>query len=300
LHFGEKTTPELRFSLQFGNNAYEARLRPSDDGGMFFADERCWGQGINWDKPYEVSLGSAHRESRLAEEVKRGGQIAQYVERSMKSWKVYHFHDTSNSARIKLAGDIDDNAFLRPDASNLAAFLYLLEAEHPHEYGEIVETVRLAAPFLDELSLRPNPRNKDKIRLEWREHGSDVYFNAHALSDGTLRLIALATLLLQPDPPKTIVIDEPELGLHPYAVNLLAGLLQSTSKRVQIIVSTQSVTLVDQVDPQDLIVVDRVGPSSSFHRPTQEDVKRWLEGYSLGELWEKNVIGGRPRNPDAP
>jgi predicted ATPase len=301
LHFGAKHTPELSLNLQFGQNGYEASLQPSEDDGLFFANERCWYWRDGYQKPYEVPLGSGHRESRLNREAKQPkGAIARSVERSMRSWKIYHFHDTSSAARIKQACDVDDNDFLRPDGANLAAFLYFLEEEHPDEYEEIVQTIRLAAPFFDQLRLRPSPRNKEKIRLEWRERRSDTYFNAHALSDGTLRFIALTTLLLQPSPPTTVVVDEPELGLHPHAIKLLASLLRSASVRTQIIVSTQSVTLVDEVDPEDLIVVDRIGAASSFRRPSQEEVRSWMDDDSLGELWEKNIIGGRPRNPDAP
>jgi predicted ATPase len=163
-------------------------------------------------------------------------------------------------------------------------------------YRNIVETIRLVAPFFDDFVLRPSPLNPDKIRLEWREKGSDAYFNAHALSDGTLRFISLATLLLQPPDqlPTTILLDEPELGLHPYAINVLGGLLRSTALDTQIIVSTQSVTLVNQFDPEDLVIVERENGASIFRRPDETEIEGWLEGYSLGELWEKNVLGGRP------
>ncbi len=123
---------------------------------------------------------------------------------------------------------------------------------------------------------------------------SDAYFNAHALSDGTLRFICLATLLLQPELPSTILLDEPELGLHPYAIAVLADLLRSAATRTQVIVSTQSVTLVNQFDPEDMLMVDRAEGASVFRRLSHEEIDTWLDDYSLGELWEKNVLGGRP------
>jgi len=155
--------------------------------------------------------------------------------------------------------------------------------------------VRLVAPFFDDFDLKPSRLNPDKIRLEWREKGSDIYFNAHALSDGTLRFICMVTLLLIPEPPETILIDEPELGLHPYAITLLATLLRSAATRTQVIVSTQSVTLVNQFNPEDIIVVDRTDGRSIFERQDPQDLERWLEEYGMGDIWEKNLLGGRPR-----
>jgi predicted ATPase len=155
--------------------------------------------------------------------------------------------------------------------------------------------VRLVAPFFGDFDLRPSRLNPDKIRLEWHEKGSDMYFNAHALSDGTLRFICMVTLLLMPEPPATILIDEPELGLHPYAITLLAALLRSAATRTQVIVSTQSVTLVNQFDPEDIIVVDRAEGRSLFQRQDRENLERWLHEYGMGDMWEKNLLGGRPR-----
>lgn len=152
----------------------------------------------------------------------------------------------------------------------------------------------MVAPFFRDFNLKPNLLNPDKIQLEWREVSADTYFNANSLSDGTLRFICLATLLLQPTLPSTILIDEPELGLHPYAITILAGLLKSAATKTQVIVSTQSVPLVNQLSPEDIIVVDREDNQSVFKRLDQQNVEEWLEDYGLGELWEKNILGGRP------
>ncbi len=136
------------------------------------------------------------------------------------------------------------------------------------------------------------------IRLEWREKGSDFPFQAYHLSDGTLRFICLATLLLQPEMPSTILIDEPELGLHPYAIVVLASLMRSATKRTQLIISTQSVSLVNQFDAEDLLVVNRKEHDHRYEtlveRVDPDKLATWLEEYALGELWEKNVLGGRP------
>jgi|CXWL01.1.fsa_nt_gi predicted ATPase len=295
LYFGQKTTGEIAVSLDFDRNSYKCKLIPSANDSLIFSEESCEGQALHWPKPYLVSLGGGHSESKLEEEARaKRGEIASFVLNGLRSWRVYHFHDTSDTAKIKLTGDIDDNALLKPNASNLAAFLFLLQERYREHYDLVVETVRMVAPFFDNFSLRPSPLNPRKIQLEWREKGSDAYFNAHSLSDGTLRFICLATLLLQPTLPSTILIDEPELGLHPYAITLLANMLQSAATKRQVILSTQSVPLVNQFAPEDIIVVDREDGQSVFKHLDPQAAEAWLEEYGLGDLWEKNIIGGRP------
>ncbi len=265
---------------------------------MIFADEECWFQGTEYrEKPFEVWLGTGHKETQLHAESRRHSRrvVVDYVLDAMRSWRVYHFHDTSETAKVKKTVDINDNLVLHADASNLAAFLYLLRETALDHYESIVATIRLVAPFFDDFILRPSPFNADKIRLEWREKGSDAYFNANALSDGTLRFMCLASLLLQPNLPATILIDEPELGLHPYAITLLAALLRSAATKTQVIVSTQSVPLVNQFGPEDIVVVDRRNEQSTFEQHTGEDLAAWLDDYGMGDLWEKNLVGGRPR-----
>ena len=177
---------------------------------------------------------------------------------SVSSWIVYHFHDTSMLAPMRRSGSVRDNEYLRPEAANLAAFLLMLRDQHQSMYEKIRDTVRLAAPFFDDFKFRPRPSNGDTtLQLEWTQKDSDYPFLVSQLSDGTLRFIALTTALLQPDPPTTILLDEPELGLHPYALNLLAALLKKAATRTQVIVSTQSASLLDNFEAEDVIVVER-------------------------------------------
>ena len=185
---------------------------------------------------------------------------------------------------------------LVPDASNLAAYLYLLRETEDAHYRNIVDTIAMAAPFFKDFVLRQSPLNPGKIRLEWQEKGSDTFFDAHSLSDGTLRFISLATLFLQPNRrlPSTILLDEPELGLHPYAIALLADLMRKVSKSTQVIVATQSVTLVNQFEPEDIIVVNLENDQSVFRHLPAEEINSWVDEYGLGDLWEKNILGGRP------
>lgn len=300
LHHGRKRTPSLKARLMFGKNEYAFSLAATEDNALVFDDETLYfhwttNTGKHYDNPQP--LGSGHRETLVKSAVSAEGDkgnIASYVVPSLASWRVYHFHDTGDNALVKQQRPLNDNEHLQPDASNLAAFLYRLKETAPEHYGNIRDTVRLVAPFFDDFLLRPNPLRDDEIQLEWRETDSDFPFRAAQMSDGTLRFVCLATLLLQPQPPTTILIDEPELGLHPYAIGVLASLLRSVSKERQIIVSTQSVPLINHMAPDDVIVVDHRGGESLFSRLDEENLAGWLDDYSLGDLWEKNVIGGRP------
>ena len=155
----------------------------------------------------------------------------------------------------------------------------------------------MVAPFFGDFYLRPTSNNTDNIQLEWTEKGQDIPFKASELSDGTLRFMLLATVLLQPEyfMPSVIIVDEPELGLHPYAIAVLAGLIQSAGQAYQLIISTQSVELVNEFDAEDLIVVDKMDGASSFNRIDEKALKAWLAEYSLGDLWKRNLLGGRPQ-----
>ncbi|UVA79778.1 AAA family ATPase [Pandoraea commovens] len=290
LHFGRKKTEQLEAELYFGNNGYRFRLRPTQDNRMMFYREAFW-----WNMHGDWNPTSGHFES-YAESQKGLTRIYSYVVPAMRSWRLYHFHDTSSSALVKQIHNINDNEYLRDDARNLAAFLLRLKDHHAEHYSRIVKTTRLVAPFFGDFHLRPTVANKDTIQLEWTESGQDEPFTASALSDGTLRFICLATVLLQPKEfmPAAILIDEPELGLHPFAISVLAGLMKSASQEHQLIASTQSVELVNEFDAEDLIVVDKRGGASTFKRPDTGALAEWLEDYTLGELWKKNVLGGRP------
>ncbi len=290
LHFGRKKTEEFRADLYFGNNGYRFRLKPTQDNRMMFAHEALW-----WNLRGDWHSTSGHFETGFKD---RGnhGPIWTHTVPAMRSWRVYHFHDTSRSALVKQFHSINDNEYLRDDARNLAAFLYRLKLHHESQYRRIVKSVQMVAPFFGDFHLRPAVDNKQTIQLEWTETGQDIPFSASALSDGTLRFICLATVLLQPEEfmPATILIDEPELGLHPFAIAVLGGMMKATAQQHQLIVSTQSVELVNEFDAEDLIVVDKHDGASTFKRPDETVLKEWLSEYSLGDLWKKNILGGRP------
>ena len=294
LHYGRKQTREIRVFLMFSQNGYECEWVPTAEDSLIFKSETGFFHDKRYPQPYSDSYSVEGLESVLPRVAKERGRIPGYVLSRLKSWKVYHFHDTSESAPVKATGDINDNIYFRSDAANLAPFLFRLQKTDPRNYDSIRDTIRMVAPFFDDFILRPVPDAPNKIRLEWKERGSDYPFLAHHLSDGTLRFICLATLLLQPNLPSTILIDEPELGLHPYAITVLASLMQSASSRSQVIATTQSISLLNEFNPEDLVVVNRRDNQSTFERVNEEALTEWLKEYSLGDLWDKNVLGGRP------
>ena len=299
LHFGSKVTSQLEIHISFRGetNQYKVVLGVTADDQLYPQSETAyfwnkakypegpWGEGL-WAKGVEAGISDPKLVSR----------VGRYVRDHLGRWRLYHFHDTSASSPMKTTADLNDNDYLRPDGSNLPAFLYFLREKHEESYSLIRRAVQRVAPFFDDFHLRPQRLNPGKILLEWRHKGTEAYFSASSLSDGTLRFIGLATLFLQPRPlrPSVILVDEPELGLHPYAITLLASLVKQASIGTQVILSTQSPLLLDHFQPEDVLVADRVDGSTQLTRLESARLETWLERYSLGQLWEKNELGGRP------
>jgi predicted ATPase len=291
LHFGRNKTGKLHAEFYFARNGYYFDLVPTADNRLIFANEASWFGGVYRPTSSSAILGQGHDESKLKSAT---DLYSPWVRESVSKWRVYHFHDTSEKAKVKQLHAVNDNLRLKPDAANLAAYLRMLNEKHSAEYQRIVSTIQLVAPFFNDFIHREGVEN---VELEWRLKGSaDTPFKAHMLSDGTLRFICLTTLLLQPLSllPDTILIDEPELGLHPYAISVLADVFRQVAEQKQLIISTQSVELVNELSPEDVIVVDQVDGESTFHRPQRDELSGWLQQYSLGELWKRNIIDGRP------
>jgi predicted ATPase len=284
---------QVSLEVQFEAGGYTATLIAAAGDELIFLDESLWLSRIHGPS---TSIGRGHRESRLteADNILQSSDRAWPIINALRGCRVFHFHDTSRDAPVKQQGYESDNLSLHPDARNLAAILLNLRETEPSNYRRIVGAIKQVAPFFRDFVLAPE-RSTERLRLRWQQEGSDTIFPADALSDGTLRFICLATLLGQPELPGVIVLDEPELGLHPFAIVQLADMLRSVSKRSQVVVATQSVTLMNQFDADDLIIVDRRNGFSSFERPDQQRLSDWLEDYSLGDLWEKNLLGGRPQ-----
>ncbi len=295
LHFGQKFSQSLEGTLVFDANAIYFKITPKALSNTGIIEElsdyfntknqkdflpKTWNHQI-WDKFTE--------ESNLKNEKR---WRANYLKELFENLKIYHFHDTSDTSPMKKMWDTNDINSLAENGRNLAPFLYHLQEFYPNDFKKIEMNVQAVTPFFQKFELK-NTSTKNEIELRWVEKGNDYSFNSHHLSDGSLRFIALATLLGQPNPPKTIIIDEPELGLHPLAIAKLAGMIQNATAKSQIIVSTQSVELINYFEPEDIITVDRKNQESIFTRQSSELLADWLEDYTMGEIWKKNIIGGR-------
>jgi predicted ATPase len=293
---GPKLTKQIEAEFKFGDNSYAFTLEPTASETFLIKTEKE--SYLN----HTSIIGSGNNESKIVvykdeTSARYSGYkgVGYYIHDAISNWVVYHFHDTSPTAPMRRSEIIADNARLRSDAANIAPFLSWLRKDDPKAYNEIVESVRLVTPFFDDFILKSVQKGeKEKVNLSWKQKGSDYPMQPYHFSDGTIRFICLATALLQPDPPSTIVIDEPELGLHPYAIEILAELIKSASEKTQVIVSTQSPQLIDNFSPEDIIVVNREQGASTFKRLEAKELSRWLEEYSLGELWRKNIIAGGP------
>lgn len=311
LFFGSQNTREITAQIKFederGIDTYQFRLTHAAGDILIFTEEVLSYHQTGGTKAFNLQLNPAVRESDLIEYVNRPSikeaerKIAAIILRLLRNCRVFHFHDTSVSARVRGQGYIEDNRYLKSDAGNLAAFLYRLKenSDTAAYYARIVRYIQKVMPQFGDFDLAPSVQNKTYITLNWRDKTNlEHLFGPHQISDGSLRFMCLAALLLQPKEslPSVIILDEPELGLHPSAIAYLSGMIKSASKHKQVIIATQSPRLVDEFDLKDIVVVERDinSHSTKFSRKNPEELSAWLDEYSLSELWEKNVIGGQP------
>lgn len=285
---GPSVTKIIKIHLAFINGEYRVELMPTVNNLMSKNEQIKWGAMNDW-----RNIKNIRRED-LNVTLPKAVDWLCMIE-SFTKWIVYHFHDSSYTSPMRRDQSVRDFRKFNPDASNIAPFLLRMREKHPQRYNRIVSTIQLVAPFFDHFLLEPEKKGENEVvRLEWRQKGSSFPFQPWQLSDGTIRFICLVTALLQPEPPSLIIIDEPELVLHPFALSVLAGLMKEISEEAQLIVSTQSVTLLNHFSPEDIIVVDRENGESKFRRLDSDDLASWLEDYALGELWQKNVFDGGP------
>jgi len=294
-HFGSKVTPRIIIDIDIGNNGYHAEFVHSESNDVLVFDtEYCTVKTSKYIWGIKGKLGES---GLLPGSESDSDYVRKYTREYLQKCRVYHFHDTSPTAGFKLAQKLSSVVFLNSDASNLAPFLHYLRNIHHSSYQEIIATIQTVAPFFHDFYLEPNGENGDKsLLLRWIHRDYDQPFSANQLSDGTARFICMAVLFLQPERyrPSTIILDEPELGLHPAALNVLSEIIKTTSKTNQIICSTQSVAFANQFEPEDFIVVDQEKGVSTFKRPDKQILELWLEDYGMGDIWTKNLIGGRP------
>lgn len=298
LHKGRKVSGQTAGLLDFNNqNAFEFVLRPKPSGIGYIAETADYFNGIKDTTKTYRSWNKKVWDANVDESVliNRIEWRAGYIKAYLNSFTVYHFHDTSASSPMRGLCQIGDNEYLRENGSNLAAYLFSLSQTDRKAFDLIEATVRSIAPYFKCFDLKPDRILDGQISLEWQETDSDMYLNGYSFSDGTIRFIALATLLLQSRLPQVIIIDEPELGLHPAAINKFAAMVKRASLNCQVILSTQSVNLVNCFEPEDIIVVDRADGQTVFHRLDSNNLSVWLDeyNYSLSDVWEKNLIGGQ-------
>jgi predicted ATPase len=299
LHDGPGVTSSIDASLEIetekGRNDYEFSLEYAANDRLFFNYERFRFLPSGQRPDAKVNLGSGHEESRLRERAERGEQTPSAIRNMLRKFIVHQFHNTSFSSRMRQAWPLSEGRWLKEDGGNLGSFLYRLRSDEmlAAYYARIVQTVRQCLPYFADFDLEPE---NGLVTLAWREIGSDQLFEAHQASDGMLRFMALVALLQQPAEslPALLILDEPELGLHPHAITTVAGLIKSASLERQVIVATQSVTLLNEFEPSEIVVVERQGRESRFRRLDAGQLEKWLEQYTVGELWEKNILGGRP------
>jgi len=302
LYLGPKVTPQLEATLEFEKDnvldTYHMRLFHAANDSLVFADEMLDYRKPDWHgaPPPPMSLGAGHQETRIGDYAAQGNGTAKVFRHILNDCRVYHFHDTSSTARVRQHGYIGDNRWLMPDAGNLAALLYAYRHQAEPVYQRIISTIQKIMPDFADFDLEPDRLNPKEIALDWRKVGTDYLFGPHQISDGTLRAMAIVTLFLQPenDLPDVIILDEPELGLHPYGLQIVAGLMRAASVKSQVIVATQSQAFLEHFDPAEIVVVETREGSSHLRRLDAQQLTDWLDDYSIGELWEKNVIGAGP------
>jgi predicted ATPase len=294
-HFGPKRTAKISIDIEVGENGYHVEFtHGASSDSLVFEREYCTFSGSprNWRIQGKLGESGLLPDSETASEY-----VRKYTREYMQACRVYHFHDTGPTAGYNLAQELGLSAFLYSDASNLAPYLYYLKNNFQSSYQEIVATIQTVAPFFHDFYLQPQGQEgSQSLMLRWQHRDHDTPFSANQLSDGTARFICLAVLFLQPPEsrPKTIILDEPELGLHPAALDVLAEIIQSVSKNNQVICSTQSVAFANLFVPEDFIVVDQEHGISTFRRLERSSLEHWLEEYGMGEIWTKNLVGGRP------
>ena len=290
-HYGTKKTADIKIAIKFGQKSYQCNIIPGNNDNVIIGDTAL-GRKYSEKLRYETGEEPASDYLEDSEQYYSLDPLKQEIANSLASLIIYHFQDTGNTSPLKRVSDIYQTRYLHPDGDNLAAYLYEIKNNCPKNYDSIITAIQFAFPDFKDFIFQKTGEN---VRLLWNDKYAEHYdFPLSALSDGTLRFIALSTLLLQPNPPKFIIIDEPELGLHPEAIGILAELIKLASANSQLLISTQSVQLVNCFTPEDLLITEKEHGETKITRPDTEELKDWLKDYTLGEIWRKNIMGGNP------
>lgn len=286
LHQGRKVTDRIEMAVTEGRNSYALTLMEAD-GQLVVEHEKLYYNGTSLD------IARFDEEPRLKayDGMKRGEYIKDYISQIRK----FHFHDTGRRSPFASDCDIVNDAYrMYEQGENIAAILYRIFNDAPMVYKRIVRVIQSVAPYFHDFYFQPTEAGK--IRLQWQDKYSTMIYGPSDLSDGTVRFIALATLFMQPWLPKVIIIDEPELGLHPVAIEKLAGLIKAAAQRgTQIIVATQSAELISNFAPEEVMTVNQRNGNTDVVRLDEKGLAHWLDEYTLGDLWKQNIMkGGQP------
>lgn len=292
-HQGSTVTPLVQGILTFTTTTYGFALGMAEDGGAYFEDE--------WlGKPAVAHHVHGSRETEILRVSASPDHAAALdLHQEITCWEIYHLNDTGIHSPVKKECQLIPGQSLAEDFSNLASWLYFLRQQNAPTYELICSTIQLVCPDFETFHLEPTETSDgtNYVRLFWKQRQTEQIFSPAQLSDGTLRFMCLCAALNQPKPPTLLAIDEPELGIHPQAMALLAELLEMASHQTQIIVATQAPGLVDQFRLEDTILIERGRRygDSHFTHPRPEDYSAWLEdnSESLGDLWARNVIHGK-------
>ena len=302
---GNKTTPRIEAEVTLrtdqGRNDYKFILSHAHPDRFFFSEEcfRFNSDTYPTKAPWQY-LESGHQEAKIVLAAQSGESYdvntttARVIVNLLRNCAVYQFHDTSDTSDFKKKCDAEDNNYLKAQGDNLAAVLHRLELEDLKRFELIGQHIGRVLPVFDRFQIE---ESYGKVLLRWKAKGTDKTFGAHLTSDGSLRFFALVTLLnLAPEMlPDVLLLDEPELGLHPAAIALVGGMIKALAEERQVIVATQSPLLVDAFGLDEIFVLDLQDGRTEFRKLDPNDYRIWLEDkFTPGELWQKNLIGGRP------
>ena len=292
---------ELSLRTDAGRNDYRFVLVPAHPDRFIFTEEafRFSDENLSTEAPWQ-HLGRGHEEAQIVEAAQTGQpdgvnrKTASVVVHLLRNCAAFQFHDTSDSSNFKKAWDVGENSSLRSHGGNLAAVLYRLEHEDIGRFEQICRHISRILPVFDRFQIE---ERYGKVMLRWKPKGAEETFGAHLTSDGSLRFFALVTLLNLPPEmlPDVILLDEPELGLHPAAIALVGNMIKSLATKRQVIIATQSPLLVDAFGLDEIVVLELCDERTEFRRLNADDYRVWLDdSFTTGELWQKNLIGGRP------
>ena len=303
LFHGSRRTPRMKGEIGIRNgsgfNEYAFTLTRTDEDDFRFTDERyrfCRpgnGADTEWrdlrSGDYEARLPEAAQDSE--DDGHREAALA--ITELFRHVATYQFHDTSTHSPFKNRCQVTDSFRLWPNGGNLAAVLYRMQNEDARRYEEMCDQINWILPVFERFAIE---EENGQVILRWRAKNSDQVTGANLTSDGSLRCFALMTLLSLPSAqlPHVIFLDEPELGLHPTAIAVVAGMIRSLATERQIVIATQSSLLVDEFDLDEIRVLDLKDGQTHLRTLDSAQYEEWLRDYSTGELWRKNLLGGRP------